>query len=259
MSTTVTSQNEELISGIHSQVTSYILRKVSEQITRMEMMDAEVTTENTAAQAPYQHLNTGHMQFGMRNSGSPDQQAFAGHYIDPHSYISSANQMKGATTPFLTRGNPYADAVQIPHFQEEASVKRKVRVAGVDDLWKQGAVTITEVEDKARRSNINIPEPNVFTQHRRINRERDHGHQLSHVKRHNDSAPTRSRVRQDMSTRKEHESSLKQKSLSQMEGQPLFYGSAACNSIDTDGPAQRQPTEYTQSFLANASPPRGRI
>ena len=33
MSTTVTSQNEELISGIHSQVTSYILRKVSQQIT----------------------------------------------------------------------------------------------------------------------------------------------------------------------------------------------------------------------------------
>ena len=134
MSTTVTSQKEELISGIHSQVTSYTLRKVSQQITRMGMMDAEVTTENTAAQDPYPHLNTGHMQFGMRNSGSPDQQVFAGHYIDPHSYISSANQMKGATssvnsqTPFLTRGNPYADAVQIPHFQEEASVKRKVRV-----------------------------------------------------------------------------------------------------------------------------------
>ena len=50
LSTTVTSQNEELISGI--QVTSYILRKVSQQITRMEMMDAEVTTENTVAQAP---------------------------------------------------------------------------------------------------------------------------------------------------------------------------------------------------------------
>ena len=66
MSTTVTSQKEELISGIHSQVTSYILRKVSQQITQMEMMDAEVTTENTAAQDPYPHLNTGHMQFGMR-------------------------------------------------------------------------------------------------------------------------------------------------------------------------------------------------
>ena len=109
------------------------------------------------------------MQFGMRNSGSPDQQAFAGQYIDPHSYISSANQMKRATTsvnsqiPFLIRGNPYADAVQIPHFQEEASVKRKVRVAGVDDLWKQGAVTVSEVEDNAHTSNINILEPNVFT------------------------------------------------------------------------------------------------